>query len=95
LLPPEELKSSINADVGGEDKNQDNMEKMLDAIPKICKGIKPLLEKAGAKSGGKHAQEERSILVTPSGSSERSHRARAAHDLTDEESELRISSVKK
>jgi hypothetical protein len=95
LLTPEELKSSMNADVGGEDINQDDVEQMLAAISKSCEEIKLLLEKAGTKSDRKDPQDERSISVTPTGSSERCDRAHAANDLTDEELELGVSSAKK
>jgi hypothetical protein len=95
LLPPKELKLSMNADFGGEEKNQDNLEGMLAAISKSCGDIKPFLKKADTKSDGKDAQDERSISVTRTGSSKRCDRTRPANDLTDKESELGVSLAKK
>jgi hypothetical protein len=95
LLPFDELKSSIDADVGGENKYQDDAEKILAVIPKSCEGVNTLLEKRGEKSDGRDAEDERSIAITSSGTSERSRHARAPYDSTDEASELGISSAKK
>lgn len=85
LMPPEQLKSVVSADVDGTKEDEEDVEKILADIAKSSETVKPFLDKNGTRRVEESAQNERSISKTKA--TKHRDRYRSTNEDSDEESE--------